>query len=514
MVSAFLTPGTTTKEHDLASLYLRRDHLLPVILSTQAISVEDGGYAEGVVTNTRFGSFPHSTMIGAPWGSQIRASKVDTGSRGRREAVNAKKRKAEALSQTRGQNGDLEIARDAVVATSGFIHVLQPTPESWTTSLPHRTQVVYTPDYSYILHRIRARPGSRLIEAGSGSGSFTHAAARAVFNGYQGENAGEGDLDMDVSPSTKGGESLGKVFSYEFHEERHEKVKAEMAEHGLDKIVSAWHRDVYKDGFWILNEENGLEKTSPRANAVFLDLPAPWEALPHLTRAGCDGALSVLDPQHAIHICTFSPCIEQAQKTISELRRYDWLQIEMVELQHKRIDIRREYTGLQYEGTRGTYPYAVDVEEAVAKLRQVEQRAQEFHATDSPADKTARDSNGGAPVHDAGKLRFDGGNLIHRTESDIRTHTSYLVFAVLPRAWTDEDEAAAQAKWSKHIKMTSGVPKSRRVQKKEAKQKTEKQDQTTNQTTDQNGAESNQAQLASPSVSQEIEVSATDERIA
>ena len=53
-------------------------------------------------------------------------------------------------------------------------------------ALPHRTQVVYTPDYSYILQRLKVRPGSRIIEAGAGSGSFTHASARAVFSGYPG----------------------------------------------------------------------------------------------------------------------------------------------------------------------------------------------------------------------------------------------------------------------------------------------------------------------------------------
>ncbi|KIV85476.1 hypothetical protein PV11_01168 [Exophiala sideris] len=452
MVSSFLSPATITKEHDLASLHLSRDQSLPVILSTEAINAADEGYAEGVVTNTRFGSFPHSTIIGTPWGSQIRASIVDTGSRGR---GGPKKRKAEAL-----ENDDGAGTKNAVTASSGFVHVLPPTPENWTTSLPHRTQVVYTPDYSYILHSIRARPGSRLIEAGSGSGSFTHAAARAVFDGYPQQDAPEGDDE-----GGEGSKSTGQVFSFEYHAERHQKVKAEMAEHGLDTVISAFHRDVYKDGFLVGNER----QTSPRANAVFLDLPAPWEALPHLTRHTSDGTPSSLDPESAVHICTFSPCIEQVQKTVSELRRHDWLEIEMVEVQHKRIDIRREYTSLQYESLRGTNPFAVDVDEAVSKLREVEQRARDFHAGILSA-KAAKALNN-QQHNKLANLPFNGGKLIHRTEPDLKTHTSYLVFALLPRAWTEEDEAVAQAKWSKHVKMTSNVPKSQRQLKKEAKQK-------------------------------------------
>ena len=40
---------------------------------------------------------------------------------------------------------------------------------------------------------------------------------------------------------------------------------------------------------------------------------------------------------------------------------------------------------------------------------------------------------------------YKEGRLVHRTEPDLKTHTSYLVFAVLPREWTDKDEAAVEA---------------------------------------------------------------------
>lgn len=38
---------------------------------------------------------------------------------------------------------------------------------------------------------------------------------------------------------------------------------------------------------------------------------------------------------------------------------------------------------------------------------------------------------------------FKEGTLVHRTEPEVRTHTSYLVFAILPLAWTAEDEQKA-----------------------------------------------------------------------
>ncbi|KAI5994867.1 tRNA methyltransferase complex GCD14 subunit-domain-containing protein [Pisolithus marmoratus] len=60
----------------------------------------------------------------------------------------------------------------------------------------------------------------------------------------------------------------GHLYSYEFHETRAEKAREEFVRHGMQDIVTLTHRNVCKDGFTI-------EDT---ADAVFLDLPAPWEA--------------------------------------------------------------------------------------------------------------------------------------------------------------------------------------------------------------------------------------------
>jgi tRNA methyltransferase complex GCD14 subunit. len=92
MTSPFLTRNALADTDNLALLQLRRDQIVPTILRDH--DDENQGYWEGKVTNTRFGSFPHSTLIGQPWGTQVVASKVDTGSRGRNKSA---KRKAEEL---------------------------------------------------------------------------------------------------------------------------------------------------------------------------------------------------------------------------------------------------------------------------------------------------------------------------------------------------------------------------------------------------------------------------------
>ncbi|ROT39013.1 GCD14 protein [Sodiomyces alkalinus F11] len=483
--SAFLDPGHLTSHDSLAIVQLSRDNLVPLILHESESAVD--GYAEGAVLNTRYGSFPHSTMVGVPWGSQIRASKVDTGSRGRK-----RKRKeddddskvstpaaAAAAADDQDSTSNPAPAKKAVVAASGFVHILPPTPELWTRSLPHRTQVVYTPDYSYILQRIRARPGSRLIEAGAGSGSFTHASVRAVYNGYP-----ETDDDR-----------RGKVYSYEFNEARYLQMKEEIKAHRLEGLVQLTHRDAYSGGFLV-------DGKSPEADAVFLDLPAPWEALPHLSRSRPTGKdfedkfkdmegewVSPLNPKTAAYICTFSPCIEQVQRTIRAMRQLGWVEIDMIEVSQKFLSVVRDGLTLNSQPGKKAPPEPTNVEEAVGRQREIEKRSREYNAlqtpgksgsataADSPAQgnpmdlDTANDEDGTAvdetTTGGSGDVDPDAegddddaekqgrharkpwkqGRLVHRSESEIKTHTSYLVFATLPREWTEADEEAALARW-------------------------------------------------------------------
>jgi tRNA (adenine57-N1/adenine58-N1)-methyltransferase len=481
--SPFLFPGPVATADSLSILHLKRDLQIPTILKARD---EDGdGYSEGKVVNTRFGSFPHSTLIGLPWGSQVRASKVDTGSRGRRGQGKDKKRKREESENVPNKAPKLEEDaedlgtpnatkedKEAVVASSGFIHILPPTPENWTSSLPHRTQVVYTPDYSYILHRLRARPGTRIIEAGAGSGSFTHASARAIYSGHP-EDVGDAKKER----------KLGKVWSFEFHEQRHEKLQKEIQDHGLESIVQIIHRDVCEEGFLVNGE-------SPNAEAVFLDLPAPWLALPHLSRSppskaetnGSKPFVSPLSPAAPVHICTFSPCIEQVQRTVSVLRNLGWVDIEMVELSQKRFEIRRERIGIDNGAQRGLQSVPASVEESVARLKEVEGTFKAFHEGGDRPEASKKDrgnpNNRDKIIESLVERKvYKEGKLVHRTEPEVKTHTSYLVFAVLPQEWTAEDEARAREKWEALIRTEEDkaegegeVAMSKRQMKKAARQ--------------------------------------------
>lgn len=189
---------------------------------------------------------------------------------------------------------------------------------------------------------------------------------------------------------------------------------------------------------------------------------------------------SPLNPNMTVRICTFSPCIEQVQKTISTLRELGWVDIELINLAHKRIEIRRERYGFQtdpqQQQQRGVQASLSTVEESIKRLKEIENRTKQFHSQSQPLSSNgnaddhaltiipaaATDPDAAAqqaPINRSSSKPFKEGRLIHRSEPEIRSHTSYLVFAVLPRLWTAEDEDKAAKRWSVGMKSSSGTGK-------------------------------------------------------
>lgn len=69
----------------------------------------------------------------------------------------------------------------------------------------------------------------------------------------------------------------GHLYTFDFHEYRVSVAREEFETHGIGQFVSVEQRDVCQDGFG--TELNG------KADAVFLDLPHPWEAVSHAAAA-------------------------------------------------------------------------------------------------------------------------------------------------------------------------------------------------------------------------------------
>jgi len=290
----------------------------------------------------------------------------------------------------------------------GFIHLLQPTPELWTLSLPHRTQIVYTPDSSYITQRLGITNGSRVIEAGTGSASFSHSLYRTV------------------NPN-------GQLFTYEFHKPRYEEAKKEFEDHGLNQIIIN-HRDVCKNGFEIDNYQGPLN-----ADSIFLDLPAPWEAIPHLQK--------VINPNEKVGICCFSPCIEQVDKTVHTLQENGWTSIEMVEIMGRRWEARQTMVRQIDDAIKRLKDVKQRKLEGIERKRQFYEQHGDNNSKETQSDPEQRrtkrkfqeqeqtrvDKTEFNPFGKGMRIKEGDSNYqwlkVSKNEAELKSHTSYLTFA-------------------------------------------------------------------------------------
>lgn len=159
----------------------------------------------------------------------------------------------------------------------GWILPLRLTPESWTQLLPHRTQILYQADISLILLQLDIKPGTIVVESGTGSGSMSHAILRAC-------------------------RPHGFLHTFDVDSSRVQDAQKEFDTHGLGQNVKVVHRNVCELGFG--------DNLANSVDAVILDLPRTWDAIGH--------AHKVLKPDGS-RLCTFSPCIEQVQQNVAKM---------------------------------------------------------------------------------------------------------------------------------------------------------------------------------------------------
>ena len=51
-----------------------------------------------------------------------------------------------------------------VKLSRGYCYILHPTPELWTKTLPHRTQILYATDIAMIVQQLELKPGSKVVK--------------------------------------------------------------------------------------------------------------------------------------------------------------------------------------------------------------------------------------------------------------------------------------------------------------------------------------------------------------
>jgi tRNA (adenine57-N1/adenine58-N1)-methyltransferase len=160
-----------------------------------------------------------------------------------------------------------------------------------------RTQISYPKDISLIVLYSGIGPGSRVVEAGTGTGALTSALAHYV-------------------------KTEGRIFSYEVREEFQKNAKKNLERAGLLDFVELKEGDV-TEGI----EENDLD-------AVVLDMATPWLVVPN--------AYSSLKGSGVL--VSFSPTIDQVVKVVEALGDHEFVGIETVEVFNRFMQVVRGKT--------------------------------------------------------------------------------------------------------------------------------------------------------------------------
>jgi len=174
---------------------------------------------------------------------------------------------------------------------------LKPLLRDFVMKSVRKTQITYPKDIALIVMFSGIGSGSRVVEAGTGTGALTTA------------------LAYYVKPD-------GKVYSYEIREEFLQTAEKNLKRAGLIDFVELVNKDVTV----------GIDESD--IDSVILDLATPWLVVAHAYDAlkSCGTIVS------------FSPTIDQIVKTVEALNENGFVDIETVECLMRGMQVERGKT--------------------------------------------------------------------------------------------------------------------------------------------------------------------------
>ncbi|MCP2315492.1 tRNA (adenine-58-N(1)-) methyltransferase [Nocardia amikacinitolerans] len=165
-----------------------------------------------------------------------------------------------------------------VHSTNGTPYLaLRPLLVDYVLSMPRGAAVIYPKDAAQIVHEGDVFPGARVLEAGAGSGALTCSLLRAV--GPEGE-----------------------VVSYE--------IRDDHAEHAVRNVERFFGE---RPANWSLTVGDVADYTGDPVDRVVLDMLAPWDALPAVSKALVPGGVLI------VYVAT----VTQLSKVVEALREQE-----------------------------------------------------------------------------------------------------------------------------------------------------------------------------------------------
>jgi tRNA (adenine57-N1/adenine58-N1)-methyltransferase len=185
-----------------------------------------------------------------------------------------------------------------VLSSLGFkFLILKPMLRDYIMKSARQTQITYPKDIALIVMFSGIGPGSRVVEAGTGTGALTMA------------------LAFYVRPK-------GKIFSYEMRESFLKVAEKNLRRSKLWNNVKLKNKDITR----------GIDESE--VDSVILDLAAPWLVVPH--------AHDALKPSGTI--VSFSPTVDQIVNTTEALNEHGYVDVETVECIMRGMQVERGRT--------------------------------------------------------------------------------------------------------------------------------------------------------------------------
>ncbi|HKR79657.1 MAG TPA: tRNA (adenine-N1)-methyltransferase [Nitrospira sp.] len=201
--------------------------------------------------------------------------------KGRQYALTLKAGDAYQLSGHKIAHDELIGKADgSIVTLSGGKSMLamRPTFGDYVLKMPRGAQVLYPKDLALIPMWADVYPGARVFEAGTGSGALTMALLRAVG-------------------------PRGLVVTYEAREDFSRTARLNIERYmGAVPNLLAFRNNAY-EGIQLLDDEVPFDR-------VVLDLPEPWQVIPHAARVLRSGGIYL----------SFVPTVPQVQQTVATLQ--------------------------------------------------------------------------------------------------------------------------------------------------------------------------------------------------
>ncbi|MCA2210838.1 MULTISPECIES: tRNA (adenine-N1)-methyltransferase [Nocardia] len=154
---------------------------------------------------------------------------------------------------------------------------LRPLLTDYVLSMPRGATVIYPKDAAQIVHEGDVFPGARVLEAGAGSGALTCSLLRAVG-------------------------SEGQVISYE--------IRDDHAEHAVRNVETFFGE---RPPNWSLTVADVANYDGEQVDRVVLDMLAPWDALPAVSKALVPGGVLI------VYVAT----VTQLSKVVEAMREQE-----------------------------------------------------------------------------------------------------------------------------------------------------------------------------------------------